>query len=348
MINVLVAEDSPVVKQLLVRILQADPEIRVVGGASNGVEAVHLAEVLRPDVITMDIRMPKMDGVEATQLIMAECPTRIIVVSASVDSEESRPAFEAMKAGALVVVDKPRGLNHKDFDQISARLIKTVKTMSTVKVVTRWRRINQVSLLTRKNLPFKIIAMGASTGGPAAIAQILGNLPSNLSVPILIVQHMTPGFGSAFVDWLDTENSIPVKVAAAGDRLLPGQVYVAPDNYHTGVNGEGKIFLTDKKALHNHHRPSINYMFKTIAKYYGSKTLGIVLTGMGQDGAKGLREIKQAGGETIAQDEASSIVYGMAKSAVALGAIDYVISLDKISSTILQLIHDQVQEEVHV
>ncbi len=348
MINVLVAEDSLVVRQLLVRILEADPEIRVVGGASNGIEAVHLAEVLRPDVITMDIRMPKMDGVEATKLIMAESPTRIIVVSASVDAQESRPAFEAMKAGALVVVDKPRGLNHKDFDKISARLVKTVKTMSTVKVVTRWRTTRPISRLKRKNLPFKIIAIGASTGGPAAIAHILGNLPSDFSVPILIVQHMTPGFGSAFVDWLNTESSIPVKVAAAGDRLVPGQVYIAPDNYYTGVNRGMRIFLNDKHASYNHHRPSVNFMFESIAKSYGSKTLGILLTGMGQDGAKGLREIKQAGGETIAQDEATSIVYGMAKSAVSLGAVDHIVSLDKVSSIILQLTHDQTQEEVYV
>ncbi len=348
MISVLVAEDSPVVRQLLVRILEADPELRVVGEATNGLEAVQLAEVLRPDVITMDIRMPKMDGVEATKLIMAECPTRIIVVSASLDSEESRPAFEAMKAGALVVVDKPRGFKHKKFDEISARLVKTVKTMSTVKVVTRWRIINPVSRSSRKNYPFKIIAIGASTGGPAAITNILGKLSPDFGVPILIVQHMTPGFGSAFVDWLNDENSIPVKVAAAGDRLKPGQVYVAPDDHHAGVNGAGQIFLSDKQASHRHHRPSINYMFETVAKRYGSEALGILLTGMGKDGAKGLREIKQAGGETIAQDEASSIVYGMAKSAVALGGVDHVVSLDKISSIILQLTHDQIQEEVHV
>lgn len=339
MIKVLIAEDSPVVRKLIISILQSDSGIRVVGVAKNGIEAVEMAERLRPDIITMDIVMPKMDGVEATQLIMSQWPTRIVVVTASVNTEESRPAFQAMKAGALVVVDKPCGVNHKDFRDVSQRLIKTIKMMAEVKVVTRWPARKKSPAEDGKKASAKIIAIGASTGGPAAICQILNGLPKDLAVPILIVQHMTPGFGKAFATWLDSENEMPVQIGQMGRKLKEGQVYVAPDDYHTGISKNNKIVLTSKKISFNHHRPSINYMFDAVAKCYGSEALAILLTGMGEDGALGLREIKQAGGTTIAQDEASSIVFGMPKSAITMGAVDHILPLDEITSKIMHLLY---------
>jgi len=339
MIRVLIAEDSPVVRELLENILAGDPEISVVGIAKNGLEAIALAQSLRPDVITMDLRMPKMDGVEATEVIMDLAPTRIIVVSASVDKDESRPAFEAMKAGALTLVEKPRGLNHKDFQTIRDNLIKTVKTMSGVKVVTRRRpKVSASGGGVVSATSTKIIAIGASTGGPAALSRLLKGLPADFGLPILVVQHMTPGFGPAFAAWLNSESPMPVKIAELGESLKPGSVYIAPDNYHAGLDRTGKIVLTTEKLSYNHHRPSINYMFETVAKSFGAKALGVLLTGMGEDGALGLREIKQAGGKTIAQDEKTSVVYGMPKSAVALGAVDRVVALDKIAATILTLL----------
>ena len=339
MIKVLVAEDSPVVRELLINILQSDPEITVIGVAKDGIEAVAMAQRLHPDVITMDIQMPQMDGVEATEVIMERAPTRIIVVSASVDEHESRPAFEAMKAGALTLVEKPRGLNHKDFQSIRDNLIKTVKTMSGVKVVTRWRPKKRAPAGVKPaRSSTKIVAIGASTGGPAALSHLLKGLPADFSVPVLIVQHMTSGFGPAFAAWLNGESPIPVKTAELGETLESGTVYIAPDNYHLGLNRTGQVVLTTEKLSYNHHRPSINYMFDTVAKSFGAKALGVLLTGMGEDGALGLREIKQAGGKTLAQDEKSSVVYGMPKSAVALNAVDQVVAIDKIAATILTLL----------
>lgn len=336
MIKVVIAEDSPVVQESLESILQSDHEISVVGLAKNGIEAVAMAEKLHPDVITMDIQMPKMDGVEATKVIMEQAPTRIVVVSASVDKVETRPAFEAMNAGALALVEKPRGLNHKDFQSIRDNLVRTVKAMSSIKVVTR-RRIKSPPPIVDKHAVTStgIVAVGASTGGPAALCRLLKGLPSDFSLPLLIVQHMTPGFGPAFASWLDSESPLRVKVAESGESLGPGHVYIAPDNYHTGLNTSGKIILTRENRLYHHHRPSINYMFETIAKSYGPIGMGVLLTGMGEDGALGLREIKNAGGKTIAQDEGSSVVFGMPKAAIALGAVDRVVAMEKIAGEIL-------------
>lgn len=339
MIKVLVVEDSPVVRELLVRLLESDPEIRVVGAAKNGIEAVTMAANLKPDVITMDIQMPKMDGVEATKVIMEQSPTRIIVVSASFDQQESRPAFEAIKAGALTLVDKPRGFHSNDFESIKNNLIKTIKIMSKVKVVTRWRSSRKIQAPPKTGgAGTKLIAIGASTGGPAALSQILKGFPADLPVPIIIVQHMTSGFGPAFASWLNTESPLTVKIPQVGDELLPGTVFVAPDNYHIGINKSGKILLTSQQTSYNHHRPSINYMFETVAKSYGPKALGVLLTGMGEDGALGLREIKSAGGKTVAQDERTSVVFGMPKAAIALGAADRVVPLDKMACTVLSML----------
>lgn len=339
MIRVLIVEDSQVVRESLINILQSDPDIKVVGAAVNGLEAVAMAASLRPDVITMDIQMPKMNGVEATKIIMEQSPTRIIVVSASFDKEESRPSFEAIKAGALTLVDKPRGLHHEDYSSIKNNLIKTVKTMSAVKVITRWRQKDPAPAPGKaQKASSKVLAIGASTGGPAALSIILKGLPADLSVPVIIVQHMTPGFGPAFASWLNSESPLPVKIAQMGEVLAPGNVFIGPDNYHIGLDRSDKVILTTEKLSYNHHRPSINYMFDTIARSYGAKSIGVLLTGMGEDGALGLREIKQAGGRTIAQDEASSVVFGMPKSAIALGVVDRVVSLDKIATTILALL----------
>ena len=336
MIRVVIAEDSAVVRELLVNILQSDPEIAVVGTAKDGIEAVTMAEELHPDVITMDIRMPKMDGVEATRVIMEQAPTRIVIVSASVDQAESRPAFEAIKAGALTLVEKPHGLHHKDYQAIKNNLVKTIKIMSHVKVVTRWRsRGNEGAAGQNRKVSTKLIAIGASTGGPAALSHILKDLPADLPVPIVIVQHMTPGFGPAFATWLDSESPMPVRITQMGEEIRPGSVYIAPDKYHLGIDKTGKAVLSTQILSYNSHRPSINYMFETVAKSYGAKGLGVLLTGMGEDGALGLREIKSAGGKTIVQDERSCVVFGMPKSAIAIGAADKVVPLDKIAGAIL-------------
>lgn len=331
MIRVLISEDSAVVADHIKGLLESAPGIRVVGMARNGIEAVAMAENLKPDVITMDINMPKMDGVEATKQIMQKCPTRIIIITASADQKESRPAFEALKSGALTVLEKPRGYGHKDYTVIRDNLIKTVEVMSTVKVVTRWRPRTQP--VVRAEVPSKkplIVAIGASTGGPAALSVVLKSLSADLAAPILIVQHMTSGFGTAFAGWLEHESALPVKIAMQGEKVRPGSVYIAQDDLHLGVTASGYISLSESYRVKTYHRPSVNYLFESVAHGYGGHAIGVLLTGMGEDGALGLREIKNAGGSTYCQDESTCVVFGMPKTAIGLGAADHIMPLDKI------------------
>jgi len=345
MIKVLIVEDSLVVSHLLLQILQSDPEIVVVGQARNGEEAVWLANHLKPDVITMDINMPKLDGIEATKLIMQQCPTRIIVVSAAGNNNESKSAFEAIKSGALQVIDKPKGYLASDYEQIKGNLIKSVKLMSTLKVVTRWATkkpfkplVKQPTVKTSGKI--KVMGIGASTGGPAALNYLLSRLPKNFPLPILIVQHITFGFGAAFADWLNTESSLPVFLAKQGQAIEPGRVYIAPDGYHLGVNSNGVIHLTNKKVNYNHHIPSVNYLFESLAKSYGHQSLGLLLTGMGDDGALGLRLIREAGGRTFVQDEESSVVFGMPKEAIRIGAAEKIVPLNTVWDQIFKVLNE--------
>jgi two-component system chemotaxis response regulator CheB len=345
MIKVLIVEDSLVVSHLLLQILQSDPEIVVVGQARNGEEAVWLANHLKPDVITMDINMPKLDGIEATKLIMQQCPTRIIIVSAAGNNNESKSAFEAIKSGALQVIDKPKGYLASDYEQIKGSLIKSVKLMSTLKVVTRWATKKPVKPLVKQPTvktsgKIKVMGIGASTGGPAALNYLLSRLPKNFPLPILIVQHITFGFGAAFADWLNTESSLPVFLAIQGQAIEPGQVYIAPDGYHLGVNSNGVIHLTNKKVNYNHHIPSVNYLFESLAKSYGHQSLGLLLTGMGDDGALGLRLIREAGGRTFVQDEESSVVFGMPKEAIRIGAAEKIVPLNTVWDQIFKVLNE--------
>lgn len=345
MIKVLIVEDSLVVSHLLLQILQSDPEITVVGQARNGQEAVWLANHLKPDIITMDINMPKMDGIEATKLIMQQCPTRIIVVSAAGNNNESKSAFEAIKAGALQVIDKPKGYLASDYGQIKDSLIKSVKLMSTLKVVTRWPAkkpdkpvVKQPAVKTSGKI--KVMGIGASTGGPAALNYLLRRLPKNFPLPILIVQHITFGFGAAFADWLNTESSLPVSLAKHGQAAEPGRIYIAPDGYHLGINSQGVLHLTNKKINYNHHIPSVNYLFESLAKNYGHQSLGLLLTGMGDDGALGLRLIREAGGRTFAQDEESCVVFGMPKEAIRMGAAEKIVPLNSVWDQVFKVLNE--------
>ncbi len=346
MIKVLIAEDSAVIAGHLKSLLESDPEISVLAIAKNGIEAVAMAKNLHPDVITMDLLMPKMDGVEATRSIMRESPTRIVIVTASTDQIESRPAFEALKEGALTVLDKPRGYGHQDYERIKANLIKTIKVMSTVKVVTRWRERPPARLTTSPvTMEPRIIAIGASTGGPAALGQVLKALPRLLPIPVLVVQHMTAGFGAAFAGWLGQECEISIKVAHDHERAEPGVVYIAPDDLHLGISANGRIGLTESYAKKTYHRPSINHLFETVARGFRGQAIGVLLTGMGEDGATGMLEIKKAGGKTYCQDEASSIVFGMPKAAIALGAADKILPIDKIGPALVATVGAQVQKQ---
>jgi two-component system, chemotaxis family, protein-glutamate methylesterase/glutaminase len=327
MIKVLIVEDSPVAQEFLTYLLTSDPVIQVVGVASNGAEALKLVRQKKPDVITMDIHMPVMDGFEATREIMATHPTPIVIVSGSTGTAEVSATFRAIEAGALAVVFRPPGLNHEEFESASRELLQTVKLMSEVKVVRRMPSVTNKSMPALRPMPraqkaemeIQAAAIGASTGGPAALLQILSALPKDLSFPILIVQHIASGFLNGFTEWLSGAARCPIHIASHGDHLKPGQVYVAPDGFHMGVENGPRIVLSDH-APENGLRPSVAYLLRTVAQVFGPHAAGVLLTGMGRDGAEELKTMKEMGAITIAQDEESSVVHGMPGEAIKLGA----------------------------
>ncbi|MFA6921814.1 MAG: chemotaxis-specific protein-glutamate methyltransferase CheB [Gallionella sp.] len=343
MIKVLVAEDSPVVREFLVHILSSDPEIQVVGTACDGEQAIAAVKHYRPDVITMDIHMPKMDGLEATRLIMETDPTPIVIVSGSSDPHETATTFKAVDAGALAVLGRPAGLGHPDHAANARELVQTVKLMAEVKVVRRWPKTRRGSALTpaaktvaAESSRIKVIALGASTGGPPVLQTILAGLPGDLPVPVLIVQHMATGFIAAFVEWLANSSSLPVHVATQGEYILPGHVYVAPDEYQMKLEYGGKIVLTGDKP-ENGLRPSVSYLFRSLAEVYGGDVVAGLLTGMGRDGAEELLLLKEKGAVTLAQDKDSSVVHGMPGEAIKLDAAMYILAPDKIAAVLADL-----------
>lgn len=343
MIKVLIAEDSPVVREFLVHILGSDPDIRVVGTANDGEEALDAVKRYRPDVITMDIHMPKMDGLEATRRIMETCPTPIVVVSGSSDPRENMTMFRAMEAGALAALRRPAGIGHPDYEDNARELVQTVKLMAEVKVVRRWPQMRREPALSVAAKPassetatVKVIAIGASTGGPPVLHTILAMLPRNLPVPVLIVQHMATGFITAFAEWLAQSAGLPVHVAMHGEYLVPGHAYVAPDEFQMKIERGGRVVLT-RDEPESGLRPSVSYLFRSLAEVYGGGVVAGLLSGMGRDGADELLRLKEKGAVTFAQDKESSVVHGMPGEAIKLDAATYVLAPDKIAAVLTDL-----------
>jgi len=334
-IKILIVDDSAGMRLLLERIFSEDPAFRVVGTAGDGEEALDAVQRLAPDIITMDIMMPRMDGLEATRRIMETQPTPIVIVSGNLDKEEVLSSFRAMEAGALAAVPKPRGIGHPEHGADVALLVNKVKLMAEIKVVRRWpaSHAKRNAPLPLKPVPAgensRIVAIGASTGGPAAINTILSGLPADFPVPILVVQHMAPGFIRGFAEWLGISSLLPVHVAAQEERLVPGHVYIAPEGWHMQAGSGGTASLV-RSAPENGQLPSVSTLFRSIAQLYGRGAIGILLTGMGNDGALELKLMKDAGAVTIAQDRESSVVFGMPEEAVKLGAASFVLSPDRI------------------
>lgn len=340
--RVLVVEDSATARELLVRILREDAALEVVGEARDGVEAVEKTKALRPDVITMDILMPRMNGFEATRQIMIDAPTPIVIVSGISDLHEVEVSLHALRLGALTVLEKPPGPDSADFDEQRRRLLQTIKAMAQVKVVRRWpeRIVPAPPSLPHVRLPARprVVAIAASTGGPAALAHILCQLPPDFPLPVLVVQHIAKGFVDGFAAWLNTAAaSVRVTVARDGEPLRPGTVYIAPDDRHLGVDDGSTIAISDADPIDG-FRPSGTFLFESVADAFGNAVVAVVLTGMGSDGLAGLRAIQMAGGRIIVQDEATSVVFGMPGAAVSAGLADVTSPLGAIAGHLRELV----------
>jgi two-component system chemotaxis response regulator CheB len=351
-IRVLVVEDSATVRNRLTDILRGQPDLEVVGEAEDGKRAIELCQQTRPHVITMDMMMPLMSGLAATEYIMAYCPTPILVVSASINRGELFKIYEALAAGAVDVLEKPTGLEADGAWE--RRFIATVKLVARIRVITHPRaRLGLARQRTASAAPplgaasakrgYQIAAIGASTGGPGAILDILRSLPAQFRTPILLVLHINEPFGTAFADWLDAQTNRHVVYARDGMPLvsLVGQVAVAPSDRHMIVR-DGRLRLTDDAERHS-CRPSVDVLFESVAAEYGRDAAACLLTGMGRDGALGLLKIREAGGFTIAQDETTSVVYGMPREAIILGAAMQVLPLGEIGQRLAALQHAELE-----
>ena len=350
-LRVLVVEDSLTVRRRLCDVLGADPGIEVVGEAGDGKEAIARCRELAPDVVTMDMMLPTMSGLSATEFIMAHCPTPILIVSSSTNRGELFKTYEALSAGAVDVLEKPRGDDSDMAWEESFR--NTVKLVSRIRVITHPRaRLNQMRpvVVEPKARPspapsldaapgLRVVALGASTGGPGAIVDVLRGLPANFTVPILLVLHIGAPFGAGFAEWLDGQtprrvffgqDAQPIPGTAAG-----GGVWMAPPDHHLVVR-DGRLHL-NKEPERFSCRPSVDVLFESVAAEFGARAAGCLLTGMGRDGAAGLLAIRRAGGPTIAQDEATSVVYGMPREAVLLGAASRVLPLPEIGPALAAL-----------
>jgi two-component system, chemotaxis family, protein-glutamate methylesterase/glutaminase len=346
MIKVLIVDDSPVARELIDHLLSSDPEIRIIGSARNGNEALAALEHKRPDVITMDVHMPGMDGFETTRRIMMEYPIPVVIVTATLDPRTDSAVFRTLEAGALAIVLKPPGFGHPDHSKAAAELIQTVKLMSEVRVVRRSNRQARGRLPQQAGeelpaeAPVRVVAIGASTGGPIVIQNILSALPGDFPVPVLVVQHMAEGFIDGFAEWLDGSCAIKVKVGQQWESLQPGVAYVAPGGLQMGIDALKRIILTPGKPG-EYLCPSVTHLFRSVAEGYGNQAVGILLSGMGADGAVGLKEMQEKGALTIAQDEESSVIYGMPAEAVKLKAAQHVLPPERIIAMLLAVIKRQ-------
>lgn len=336
MIRVLIADDSSLTRTILAEIFAATEDIRVVGEARDGHEAVIETERHRPDLIVMDILMPVMDGLAAIEEIMSRWPTPILVLSATVDDREVDRAFAAIKKGALDVLAKPSAAELVFPSGFAAALVDKVRLLSRIRVIRHPARVRrEVEPVRACEGGRTILAIGASTGGPKAVMGIVQRLPSNFPGTVFIVQHIASGFAKGFAEWLNRESRIRVRVAADEDECLPGEVYVAPTDIHMTVQG-GRVRLEKGEPV-NSCLPSIDVLFRSLAEDGGAHVVGVLLTGMGRDGAQGLRMIKERGGATIVQDEQSSVVFGMPKAAINMNAADRVLPLEEIPAAVEKL-----------
>jgi two-component system, chemotaxis family, protein-glutamate methylesterase/glutaminase len=343
-VSVLLVDDSLIALTILSRMLSTSPDIQVVGKARSGREALELIPRLQPAVICTDLHMPDMDGLQLTNEIMARFPRPILVVSAAVHPEDAQNVFRLLEAGAVDILPKPRGGLAADEQRVAQELIRKIKIISGVVALTRRRKVvpDSVQLQDGRSSPPmsprpRIVAVGASTGGPQALQTIFAQLLADFPAPVLCVQHISEGFSAGLVGWLANHCAVSVKIAQAGEQPLPGTIYFPQEGAHLEIDKGGKLLCSSKAPIDG-HRPSVTATFTSVAEYCGDGAIGILLTGMGSDGAQGMQAIFEAGGITIAQNEESSVVFGMPKQAIALGVVKYVLPLNKIPFILPELL----------
>lgn len=348
-IGVLIVEDSDVVRQLLEHIIGGDGRFEIVASVPSAEQALDLLQRVSPDVISLDIRLPGMNGLDATRRIMREKPTPIVVCSASVESDDLNITMNALRAGALAVVEKPVGVTRTDYERLARTLCTQLAIMSDVRVVRQRAFAESRPRVGQSVSPFKggarpalpggalrLLGIGASTGGPNAIVQVLNDLGHDFPLPILLTQHMMPTFLPGFATWLESVTPCRAVIAKNGEIPTPGSIYMAPADHHLKIEAE-RIRLTQDREV-SAQRPSATVMFQSMARAAGDSGLGILLTGMGDDGADGLLELRKAGGYTIAEHESTAVVYGMPKAAVDRGGACECLPITQIGARILRLV----------
>ena len=348
-IKVLIVEDSLVAQKLLKTLVMSDDRFELVGVAENGKQACEYVEKYNPDVVSMDILMPIMDGVQATRKIMQETPIPIVIVSSFYQSSEVEMAMRVLQAGAVAIIPRPYGPGHSKFEQSTRHYLNTLKIMSEISVVKRRKEEKskpaakvkveiEHRIISPKNREFKVLTIGASAGGPEGLSTILSGLPVNFPVPVFIVQHIDGNFADGFAVWLNGCTQLPVSIAVNGEQAQAGHVYLPPGNHHLVIKKGGNISI-DNNVLVNSSRPSVDVLFNSVAQVYGKNTLAVLLSGMGKDGAEGLKNLYDLGAFTIAQDENSCLVYGMPGEAAKRGAVCKLLSPEKIVKEINDLIN---------
>lgn len=351
-IRVLVVEDSLTVRRRLCELLATDREIEVVGEAGDGKQAIELTRTLLPDVVTMDMMLPVMSGLAATEYIMAYCPRPILIVSASTNRGELFKTYEALAAGAVDVLEKPRG--DADDAAWARQLIATLKLVARIRVITHPRAklgglttswpppLEPPPVAPVGTIDHEIVVIGASTGGPGALVKLLRGLSPSFTLPIIVVLHINEPFGSAFADWLDSQTDRRVAFARDGEALASaaGRVLMAPAGSHLAIDGMQRVRLTDGPERHS-CRPSVDVLFESAAAALGPRVAACLLTGMGRDGAAGMLAVRRAGGLTLAQDEATSTIYGMPHEAVLLGAVERSLPIGQFGPTLSALARPQ-------
>jgi len=345
MINVLIVEDSDTIAAVFARLFKTK-DMQVIGRAKNGKEAIELTEKLKPNVITMDIQMPIMDGYEAIKHIMANTPVPIVVISSIINDENLNATFQALDAGAVTVLAKPSNIMDPAVSKELQHMVDIVRTMSEIHVVKRrFNKIKQPAKVATPHISkmhypkMEVVAIGTSIGGPHVLNTILPHLPVNFPTPIVIVQHMTKGFIVGFAQWLDKHCNITVKIAEQNEILKKGTAYFAPDSFQLKVEKKDQQLRARlvNEAPVSGFCPSVTVLFQSIASACGKNSTGALFTGMGNDGAIGLLELKKVGAHTFIQDQASAVVFGMAGVAESLGAVKEIIALDKIAAHLLTI-----------